>query len=55
MASTTATDLKFRAWAVVLKKKIGPIGLPVISEAKPSHYDKRFCKVIRVEIREVKS
>jgi len=48
---------KATAWAIVLKKPTSPslpIGLPIISEGKPTKFDKRFCRRIRVEIREVK-
>lgn len=42
--------------AVVLRKPMGssvPLALPIISEAKPTKFDKRFCRRIHVEIREV--
>ena len=49
------TTIKVRAWAVVLKKPLPEMGLPLISATKPNHFDRRFCRRIRVEIKEVRS
>jgi hypothetical protein len=49
------TIIKVRAWAVVLKRPLPEMGLPLISAKKPTHFDRRFCRRIRVEIREVRS
>lgn len=45
------------AWAIVCRKDRvpkGSVGLPIISMAKPVHYDRRFARAARVEIREVR-
>jgi hypothetical protein len=47
-------DWKIIVWAVVPKKKMKFMGLPIIYEEKPTKYDKRFCKCVRVEIREIR-